>query len=83
MRPACLQEKVHRFIGISTNDVFERIEDRVIDESFPLKKWGEPYPGIKFLAEQLVWAYHRTFGLPVAVVYPCWVYGQNDTKFFP
>lgn len=80
---ACLKAKVHRFIGISTNDVFGRIEGRLIDESFPLKKWGEPYPDTKILAEQLVWTYCKSFGLPVAVVYPCWVYGPDDTNFFP
>lgn len=80
---ACLAAKVERFIGISTNDVFGRIENRLIDESFPLKRWNEPYPDTKILAEELIWKYHRMMGLPVTIVYPCWVYGANDTTFLP
>jgi 2-alkyl-3-oxoalkanoate reductase len=80
---ACVRENVGIFIGISTNDVFGRIEKRVVDESFPLMKWHEPYPDTKLLAEKLIWKYHETEGLPVTLVYPCWVYGEGDTTFLP
>lgn len=80
---ACVKQKVQRFVGLSTNDVFGRIEDRVVDESFSYSKWNEPYPDSKIEAEQLMWHYHDKYNLPVTVTYPCWVYGPEDTTFLP
>lgn len=80
---ASVEYGVQRFISISTNDVFGRIEDRVVDESFPLKEWREPYPDTKIAAEKLLWHYHEEYDLPVTTCYPCWVYGPDDTTFLP
>ena len=80
---ACVKAGVGKFIGINTNDVFGLVEGRVIDETLPLQKWNEPYPDTKLLADQLAWQYHRECGLAVTTVYPCWVYGVNDTSFLP
>ena len=80
---ASLQANIERFIAISTNDVFGVVEDKVIEESMPFQKWNEPYPDTKILAEEYVWEYHRKHGLPATSVYPCWVYGINDTSFLP
>ncbi len=73
---------VGRFVDMSTNDVFGRREDVVLDESYPLEKWGEPYPDSKIEAEEISWKYHK-LGLPVTMVYPCWVYGVGDKTFVP
>jgi len=48
-----------------------------------MQPWKEPYPDAKILAEKLAWGYHRRDGLPVAMVYPCWVYGEGDRTFVP
>ncbi len=80
---ASKQASIKRFIALSTNDVFGRIENEIIDESCPLKKWNEPYPDSKIEAEKLIWEYYTKFNLPVTISYPCWVYGPEDTTFLP
>jgi 2-alkyl-3-oxoalkanoate reductase len=75
---AAARSNVRRLVYLSTNDVFGRGEQAVIDESFPLKPWKEPYPDHKIRAEEIVWLYHREQRLPVSTIYPCWVYGEND-----
>jgi len=80
---AAVRAKVKRVVDISTNDVFGLREDVVMDESFPLEPWGEPYPDYKIKAEEVMWRYHREQKLPVTMVYPCWVYGPGDQTFVP
>jgi 2-alkyl-3-oxoalkanoate reductase len=77
-----LKAGVERFVDMSTNDVFGQFEDRVMDETMPLTRWNEPYPDSKIEAEEISWQYHRR-GLPVTMVYPCWVYGPGDKTFVP
>ncbi len=75
---------VQRFVHVSTSDVFgipRGVE--VIDESTPYREWREPYPDTKIEAERWLWQFHREAGLPLSVVYPCWVYGPGDQAFFP
>lgn len=74
---------VSRFVDISTCDVFGIIEDKVMDESFPLCPWKEPYPDYKIKSEKIMWRYHREQGLPVTMVYPCWAFGEGDQTFVP
>ncbi len=74
---------VSRFVDISTCDVFGIIEDKVMDESFPLSPWQEPYPDYKIKSEKIMWRYHREQGLPVTMVYPCWAFGEGDQTFVP
>ncbi len=80
---AASEEKVSRFVDMSTNDVFGVDESAVMDETFPLRPWKEPYPDSKIEAEEISWRYHREKGLPVTMVYPCWVYGEGDQTFVP
>ncbi|WP_457557473.1 NAD-dependent epimerase/dehydratase family protein [Candidatus Harpocratesius sp.] len=78
-----INAKIQRFVYISTNDVFGPIEDVLIDETFPLKKWGELYPDTKIEAEKIAWKYYHEYQLPVTMVYACWVYGKGDQTFIP
>jgi len=80
---AALEAGVSRLVDISTNDVFGMDESAVIDESFPLRPWNEPYPDFKIQSENVMWKYHREHNLPVTMVYPCWVYGEGDFTFVP
>lgn len=80
---AAHEDKIDRLIYISTNDVFGVIEGPVIDEFYPFKKWGEPYPDFKIEAEEIVRYYANEHGLPATTVYPCWVYGPGDKTFVP
>jgi nucleoside-diphosphate-sugar epimerase len=75
---------VGRFVHVSTSDVFGiSRRPEVIDESSPYGYWQEPYPDTKIEAEQWLWQFSRDSGLPVSVIYPCWVYGPGDQALFP
>jgi len=80
---AAVAAGVSRLVDISTNDVFGTDESQVMDETFPLQPWREPYPDSKIEAEKISWRYHREQGLPVTMVYPCWAYGEGDQTFVP
>lgn len=80
---AALAADVKRLVKISTNDVFGLDESVVLTEDSPLKPWHEPYPDFKLQAEKIAWEYHRRQGLPVTMVYPCWVFGPGDQTFVP
>ena len=80
---AAVETGVSRLVDISTNDVFGIDESHIMDETFPLCPWHEPYPDSKIEAEKISWRYHREQGLPVTMVYPCWVYGEGDQTFVP
>jgi nucleoside-diphosphate-sugar epimerase len=74
---------VERFVLVSTSDVFGVPRgDEVLDESMPLRRWGEPYADSKVEAEEWLWRHHRETGLPVSVIYPGWVYGPGDRALF-
>ena len=83
MCKAATEVGVSRFVDMSTCDVFGIIEDKVMDESFPLCPWNEPYPDYKIQSEKIMWRYHKEKGLPVTMVYPCWVFGEGDQTFVP
>lgn len=74
---------VERLVKVSTNDVFGLDESEVMDETFPMRSWHEPYSDAKMAAEEIAWTYHREKGLPVTMVYPCWVFGPGDRTFVP
>lgn len=75
---------VARFVHVSTSDVFGiPRRDALLDERSPYGYWQEPYPDTKIEAEQWLWSFARASGLPVAVIYPCWVYGPGDQALFP
>lgn len=80
---AATEVKIKRLVDISTCDVFGTDESIVMDETLPLKYWGEPYPDAKIDAEKVMWRYHKEKGLPVTMVYPLWVFGKGDQTFVP
>lgn len=79
---ASLKHKAERLVEVSTNDVFGLNEGLVMDETFELSPWGEPYADSKLEADKIAWEYYGK-GLPVSMVYPCWVYGPGDPTFVP
>jgi nucleoside-diphosphate-sugar epimerase len=80
---AAVDAKVSRLVDISTCDVFGTSESVVMDESLPLQYWGEPYADSKIDAEKVMRRYHEEQGLPLAMVYPLWVFGEGDQTFVP
>jgi nucleoside-diphosphate-sugar epimerase len=79
---ASLEHHVERLVEVSTNDIFGLIEGVVINEDFGYSYWKEPYADTKIEATKIAWEYYRK-GLPVTMVYPCWVYGPGDRTFVP
>ncbi len=80
---AALEANVSRLVKISTNDVFGLREDVIMDETFPLTPWNEPYPDTKLVAEEIAWKYYKEKKLAVTMVYPCWIFGPGDKTFVP
>jgi 2-alkyl-3-oxoalkanoate reductase len=80
---AAVEAGVSRVVDMSTNDVFGTDESRVLDESLPASYWGEPYPDSKIDSEKILWSYYKEKGLPVTMVYACWVFGDGDQTFVP
>jgi nucleoside-diphosphate-sugar epimerase len=78
-----VEANVKRFVYMSTCDVFGLREGVIMDESFPIKKWGEPYSDTKIDAEEVAWSYHRDHQLAVTMVYGTWIYGEGDSTFIP
>jgi nucleoside-diphosphate-sugar epimerase len=79
---ASLKNGVERFVEVSTNDIFGLKEGVVMTEDFEFSYWKEPYADTKIEATKIAWEYHER-GLPVTMVYPCWVYGPGDKTFVP
>ncbi|MBU1172708.1 MAG: SDR family NAD(P)-dependent oxidoreductase [Proteobacteria bacterium] len=77
---AALESHIKLLIYISTNDVFGYGEDKIFTENDPYCCWNEPYPDSKIKATRIVKDYEKK-GLPVSIIYPCWVYGPGDTTF--
>ena len=71
---------VHRFIHISTSDVYG-YPNRSVDESAPHRLRGWPYGDTKIEGERLVWAYYSERGLPVTVVRPVTIYEPRSVPF--
>ncbi len=81
---AAAEAGVERLLAVSTSDVFGIPRgDEVLDESSPVRRWGEPYADSKIEAERWLWQYRRDSGLPVTVIYPGWIYGPGDRAFLP
>jgi len=79
---AAFKYGIERFVEVSTNDVFGLKEGVIIDETYDYAYWGEPYADTKLEAMKIVQEYAQK-GLPVSIVYPCWVYGPGDLTFVP
>lgn len=75
---------VPRFIQISTDEVYGDVPKGVTDESAPFHP-SSPYAASKAAADLLVQSYHRTYGIPFAIMRPsnCYGTGQFPEKLIP
>ncbi len=69
---------VTRVIQTSTSEVYGTARHVPIDEEHPLTAQS-PYAASKIAADQLALSYHRSFGLPVAVIRPFNTYGPRQS----
>jgi dTDP-glucose 4,6-dehydratase len=68
---------VKRFIHISTSEVYGSAQEIPMSEEHPLLPQS-PYAGVKAGADRLVYSYWRTYNLPIVIIRPFNVYGENQ-----
>ncbi|MBR6027201.1 MAG: dTDP-glucose 4,6-dehydratase [Neisseriaceae bacterium] len=75
-----------RFVHLSTDEVFGTLnsDDKPFDENSPYKP-NNPYSASKAAADHLVYAWHKTYGLPTIICHSCNNYGefQYPEKLIP
>jgi NAD dependent epimerase/dehydratase len=75
---ACRQAGAGRLVHTSTSEVYGSAMRVPIDEGHPLQPQS-PYAATKIGADMLAVSFHRSFGLPVAVVRPFNTYGPRQS----
>ena len=71
------EKTIDRFIHISTCEVYGEGLTRKMDESHPLNPQS-PYAAAKAGADRLVYAYHRTYGIPAVILRPFNIFGPRQ-----
>lgn len=78
MLTAARRAGVEKLVQTSTSEVYGTALRVPIDESHPLQPQS-PYAASKIGGDMLALSYHRSFGLPVAVVRPFNTYGPRQS----
>jgi nucleoside-diphosphate-sugar epimerase len=76
---ACVDERVRRFVYISSADVYGRPQTERVAEDHPLSA-RSPYAAAKIGAEQMVSAFAHAFGLEAVILRPFSVYGPGMSR---
>ncbi len=71
------EKTVDRFLHISTCEVYGEGLTKTMDESHPLNPQS-PYAAAKAGADRLVYAYHRTYGIPAVILRPFNIFGPRQ-----
>ena len=80
---AARDEKVKRFVFISSLAVLGMRDHHGTGADAPYHKSGDSYIDTKIDSERLVMEYYKTYKLPVTVVRPGFVFGPRDNKLIP
>ena len=81
---ACLEQKLGRFVLVSSLGVYEARDHHGTDETTPLPAQHiDGYTQTKVEAENLAMSYYRDRGLPLVVVRPGFIYGPRDETVMP
>jgi len=75
---ACRRHRVKKLVHTSTSEVYGTARYVPIDEAHPLQGQS-PYSATKIGADHLAQSYHRSFGLPVAVIRPFNTFGPRQS----
>ena len=76
---AARQLGVRRVVHTSTSEVYGTARVVPIDEDHPLRGQS-PYAATKIAADQLAYAFHASFGLPVVILRPFNTYGPRQSE---
>jgi dTDP-glucose 4,6-dehydratase len=71
------ERTVDRFLHISTCEVYGEGLTKRMNESHPLNPQS-PYAAAKAGADRLVYAYHRTYGIPALILRPFNIFGPRQ-----
>jgi dTDP-glucose 4,6-dehydratase len=71
------QDRIERFIHISSSEVYGTAYRDTMDEEHPLNPCS-PYAAAKAGADRLVYAYYYTYGIPAVIVRPFNNYGPHQ-----
>jgi nucleoside-diphosphate-sugar epimerase len=77
---ACVDEKVRRFVLISSADVYGRPQTDRVAEDHPLSA-RSPYAAAKIGAEQMAGAFAQAHGIEVAILRPFSIYGPGVSRY--
>lgn len=82
---AARHAKITRFLHVSTDEVYGDVPEGMYSHEKSMFRPSSPYAASKAAAEHLVFAYMRTYGLPVVVTRGCNTYGpyQFPEKLIP
>lgn len=86
---AAKEARVGKVVYISSLGVYNKNNCRkgqLLNEDWPIEKKLEergPYVRAKVIAEQNVWQFYKTKGLPITIIRPGLVYGPGGPVFFP
>jgi len=75
---AALDAGIQRLVQTSTSEVYGTAQLVPMDEEHPLHPQS-PYAASKVASDKLAESYHRTYGLPVAIVRPFNCYGPRQS----
>jgi UDP-glucose 4-epimerase len=76
---AAVRARVRRLIQTSTSEVYGTPDDMPIRETHPLNAQS-PYAATKIAADQLAYAFHRSYELPVVILRPFNTYGPRQSE---
>lgn len=68
--------RLERVVVTSSSEIYGDAQTPAIDETHPLAPTS-PYAASKLAADRLAYAYHRTYGLPVAIIRPFNTFGPR------
>ena len=76
---AALQAGVHRYIQLSTSEVYGTARYVPIDELHPLQPQS-PYAASKAGADAIAYSFHRSYDLPLVIARPFNTYGPRQSS---
>jgi NAD dependent epimerase/dehydratase len=75
---AALDERVGRFVHVSTSEVYGSAQSVPMNEQHPLSAQS-PYAASKIAADQLALSFQKSYGLPVTLARPFNTYGPRQS----
>jgi NAD dependent epimerase/dehydratase len=75
---ACRDLEAERLVHVSTSEVYGSAQYVPIDENHP-KVGQSPYSASKIAADMMAESFHRSFGLPVAIIRPFNTFGPRQS----